>query len=81
MPAAIPKLALHPKAMPAPPRGRMLTADTILAIYPAKRSRWWVLNNFLPDKKQKDGKLVFWWEADVRDHLYVPDELPGSAAA
>lgn len=57
-------------------RGRMLTADHVLALLPEKRSRWWVLNRFLPDHRQKLGKLVFWWEVDCRVVLYIPDVLP-----
>lgn len=57
-------------------RGRMITADMVLALLPEKRSRWWVLTRFLPAKKQKLGKMVFWWESDLRDVLYIPEVLP-----
>jgi hypothetical protein len=57
-------------------RGRMLTVDHILALLPEKRSRWWGLNRFLPEHRQKLGKMVYWWESDVRPVLFVPDVLP-----
>jgi len=57
-------------------RGRMLTLDHILALLPEKRSRWWARTKFLPTKRAKLGKMIYWWEADVREVLYVPDVLP-----
>jgi hypothetical protein len=62
-------------------RGRMIPADVVLALLPEKRSRWWVLNSFLPEKRQKLGKMVYWWEADVAPVLYVPEVLPRGQAA
>lgn len=57
-------------------RGRMLTADDIVALLPRKsdgktpiKSRYWVMNDFLIEKRQKLGRTVFWWEADVLEAL------------
>lgn len=70
-------MTLHaPTLPPLAERGRMLTIETILALLPRKRSRWWVLNSFLPEKKQKLGRDPFWWECDVREVLHVPEHLP-----
>ena len=65
-----------PETAPAHPpladRGRMLSADDVLALLPKKpdgrtpvKSRYWVLNYFLPDKKHKLGRDPYWWESEV----------------
>jgi len=59
----------------------MISVDAVLALLPEKRSRWWVLNRFLPAQKQKLGKLVYWWEADAGKVLYIPDVLPSHGQA
>ena len=49
----------------------MLSVDDVLALLPKKadcrpsHSRYWVLNEFLPEKKHKLGRVPYWWEADV----------------
>lgn len=56
-------------------RGRMLSTDDVLALLPKKpdgkpvKSRYWVINHFLVEKRQKLGRTVFWWECDVLEHL------------
>lgn len=70
------RMRLVAHTVPISERGRMLTVDTILALLPVKRSRWWVLNCFLPDKKQHLGRDPFWWERDAAEVLHVPAELP-----
>lgn len=57
-------------------RGRMLSADDVVAMLPRKsdgttptKSRYWVINHFLVDKRQKLGRTVYWWECDVLEYL------------
>lgn len=57
-------------------RGRMLSADDVVALLPKKadgvtptKSRYWVINHFLVEKRQKLGRTVYWWESDVVEYL------------
>lgn len=54
--------------------GRAMSVEDIQAILPQvngkPRTRWYVNHSFLPEKKQKDGRVSFWWERDVFEHLY-----------
>ena len=58
----------HP---PLAVRGRMLSADDVLALLPRKadgtpsKSRYWVMTEFLPEKRHKLGRTVYWWEMDL----------------
>lgn len=70
--------AAPPAPVAAPPlaeRGRMLSADDVLAMLPKKKSgepsksRYWVLNEFIPEKKHKLGRTPYWWEYDVVAYL------------
>lgn len=62
----------HP---PLAVRGRMLSADDVLTLLPRKadgtpsKSRYWVLNEFLPEKRHKLGRTVYWWEMDLVAYL------------
>jgi hypothetical protein len=58
-----------PAPKPLEERGRILYADDIVQLYRGKRKRSWVLRHFAPDQRQKDGKLVYWWECDVLKYL------------
>lgn len=67
-----------PEPVAAPPlaeRGRMLSADDVLAMLPRKpdgkpgKSRYWVLNEFIPEKKHKLGRTPYWWEYDLIAYL------------
>ena len=61
-------------APPPPPlaeRGRMLSADDVVQLLPRKangqpsKSRYWVMTQFLPEKRRKLGRTVYWWESEV----------------
>lgn len=60
---------------PAPvDRGRMLTADDVREILPPmkggkKLSRKTIITSFLPEKRRKIGRLVFWFERDIDAYL------------
>lgn len=69
---------LQAPSAPHPPlaeRGRMLSADDVLELLPRKaggkpsKSRYWVMNQFLPQYRRKLGRTVYWWETDVVRHL------------
>jgi hypothetical protein len=66
-------LALHVAATDPRAKGKMMTPEDILAIHPTikgrKPSRWTILNTFLPEKKHKTGRAVWWWEVDVYAHF------------
>lgn len=61
----------------------MLSADDVLAMLPKKadgtpsKSRYWILNELLPEKKHKLGRTPYWWEKDLREFL----DSTASAAA
>lgn len=69
MPPARKPLSLHVVAADPRAKGRMMTPEDIIAIHPAvkgkKPSRWTIINGFLPEKKHKTGRAVWWWEVDV----------------
>lgn len=46
-------------------RGRLLFANDIADLFQGRKSRWWVNNRFLQEKKLKVGRDNAWWEADV----------------
>jgi hypothetical protein len=63
-------LALHVPTVDPRTKGRMLTPEDVIAMYPAgkggrKPSRWTIMNTFLQDKKRRTGRSVWWWESDV----------------
>lgn len=50
---------------PLSERGRIYYPEDIVELYRGKRTRDWVIRHFAPEFRQKDGKLVYWWECDV----------------
>lgn len=78
---AVGSIAPHP---PLAERGRMLSADDVLQLLPRKadgspsKSRYWVLTQFLPERKHHLGRTPYWWESDVIRFL---DTAPEDSAA
>lgn len=76
-------LAAHP---PLAERGRMLSADDVLQLLPRKadgspsKSRYWVLTQFLPEKRHKLGRTPYWWERDLITYLDTMGAVEGDAA-
>lgn len=62
-------LALHVPATDPRAKGKMMTPEDVIEIYPPLRgrkpSRWTIVNTFLPEKRHKTGRSVWWWEVDV----------------
>lgn len=72
---------MSPKLSPL--TNRMVPADILLMLWPKKPdgspgiSRRWLIESFLREKRQKLGKWVFWYEADLREAgISLPDVLP-----
>jgi hypothetical protein len=62
-------LSLHVSQLDPRAKGRMMTPEDVIAIHPAvkgkKPSRYTIMTSFLPEKKHKTGRAVWWWESDV----------------
>lgn len=69
MPARSAAVTLVPD--PPVPRGRLLSVDDVLALYPRGPggrpivSRWWVTHRFCPEGKMRFGRTIAWWERDA----------------
>lgn len=65
------KLESKRPTVPLAQRGRMMFVKDVQQLFgndengKPRKSRWWVLNSFAPDKKNKAGRDPFWWECDV----------------
>lgn len=64
-------------------KGRMIPVDVLLAILPKRAdgtsiwTRRWAQESFLRAKRQKLGRMVFWYEADIVEAgIPVPAVLP-----
>lgn len=67
-------LALHVPTLDPRAKGRLLTPEDVIAMHPAnksgkKPSRYTILHRFLPDKKRRTGRAVWWWESDVLEYF------------
>ncbi len=62
---------LVPRRAPLPleQRGRIYYPEDIVTLYRGRRSRDWIIRHFAPEFRQKDGKLVFWWQCDVERYF------------
>lgn len=62
-------LSLVPQ--PPPDRGRLLSADDVVGLFPRRPdgrpvvSRNWVMRHFCPSGKLKIGRYPAWWESDA----------------
>jgi hypothetical protein len=71
-------MKLEPKrpAVPLDQRGRIMYVRDIQNLIGRdeetnlfRKSTWWILNRFAPDKKKKMGRTPYWWEKDVIEAL------------
>jgi hypothetical protein len=76
-------LALHVPAVDPRAKGKMMTPEDVIAIHPPRKagqkpSRYTIIHTFLPEKKHKTGRAVWWWEVDVM--AYFDNSLAQAAS-